>query len=414
MKKISMIKAKRFLAVLMEVCILSSVNVLADQNQDITERKNIDEYITLNRDIPLLENNQKTGEKEDLRLLFNIPVDEFEDYYFIPYRTNYVTEKEKMCILRFTLHNAKWRDKLNERSDAGDIKYLDKFNDSSDVYYWDLNTKDYGEKDAVNKKDMYISCYLDSMKYYNRDAGNVIDGKEPLLFQVMGEGQVTMDVAVHVGEDLAPMDCKLRNVSLGSGFHYTPKYDPAECSDECFKYIGTITLANIKSNSAQEVHNTTELTTETVTELTTQTTMEQTTEAVTEQTTDPIRNIEISIGQSEYTLNGEKISMDGAAFIKDGYTMLPLRATSKIVGATDKDISYDVSTKTAVINLKDTNVSVRAGDKKINVNGIELPIDSPAVIKDGRMYLPMRAVAEAFGIENISFDGINKVVNIVD
>lgn len=408
MKKLNLESVKKFAAILMGVCILNSVSVFADQ--DLAESQNIDEYITLSRDVPLLENNQKTGEKTDIRLLFNIPVDALEDYYFIPHYSGYIEGKEKMCIFRFSLNNGKWRDRLSEREDAGDIRYLNNFYDHSDKYYWNINFKSMGPKDAVNKTDKHITCRLDSVKYYNQDTGDVIDGQYPLLFQAMGTGDVTMDVFVHVGEDNVPEDCEMRG------------YDPVDCGDDCFKYIGTITLAHIKGQTGQTTQTTTEQvtravteqTTETATEQTTETTTEQTTEAVTEQTTKAIRNIEIPIGQSAYYLNGDEISMEGAAFISDGYTMLPLRATAGIVGAADKDITYDASTKTAFITCGDRQVSVGVGNRQIYVNGTELPVDSPAVIKDGRMYLPMRAVAEAFGIENISFDGVNKVVSIVD
>lgn len=133
MKKLNLESVKKFAAILMGVCILNSVSVFADQ--DLAESQNIDEYITLSRDVPLLENNQKTGEKTDIRLLFNIPVDALEDYYFIPHYSGYIEGKEKMCIFRFSLNNGKWRDRLSEREDAGDIRYLNNFYDHSDKYY---------------------------------------------------------------------------------------------------------------------------------------------------------------------------------------------------------------------------------------------------------------------------------------
>ena len=396
MKKTNMKNMKKFAAILVGACILNSTSIFADQ--DLTESQNIDEYITLNRDVPLLENNQETGEKTDIRLLFNIPVDELKDYFWAPHYSGYIEEEEKLCVFRFSLNNGKWRDRLSEREDAGDIKYLNNFNDYSDKYYWDLYFESLGPEDAVNKTDKYITCSLDSVKYYNQDTGDVIDGQYPLLFQVMGTGDVTMDVFVHAGQDNVPEDCEMQG------------FDPVDCGDDCFKYIGTITLAHIKEQPGQKAETTTEQTTEAVTEQTTETT----TEAVTEQTTETIRNIEIPIGQSAYYLNGERISMEGAAFISDGYTMLPLRATAGIVGASDRDITYDASTKTAVITCGDRRVSVEAGNSRIYVNGAELPIDSPALIREGRMYLHMRAVAEAFGIENITFDGTNKIVSITD
>lgn len=142
---------------------------------------------------------------------------------------------------------------------------------------------------------------------------------------------------------------------------------------------------------------------------------EETTEAATETTTQTVAAeetvVEIPLGQSYYTLNGAPVGMDSPAFINNGYTMLPLRAVAGIIGISD--INYNVETKTAVLEYNGTRLEVTAGSDKIYINGVETAVDTPAVISNNRLYLPMRATAEAFGFDNIEFDSVNKTVRII-
>ena len=148
-------------------------------------------------------------------------------------------------------------------------------------------------------------------------------------------------------------------------------------------------------------------TTEESSETTTLEVSETTTESPAIRTT----TVEIPVGQSYYTVNGTTVAMDSPAFINNGYTMLPLRTVAGVIGISD--IDYNVTTKTAVLEYNGTRLEVTAGSDKININGVERAVDTPAVIRNNRLYLPMRAIAEAFGIDNMEFDTISKTVTIV-
>ena len=73
-------------------------------------------------------------------------------------------------------------------------------------------------------------------------------------------------------------------------------------------------------------------------------------------------------------------------------TFVPLRFVSEILGA---DVSYDDKTNTAEIKLKDTTVYVKPGNDYIKVNGEKVTLDSKVFEKEGRMFIPLRAVSEA-------------------
>lgn len=101
----------------------------------------------------------------------------------------------------------------------------------------------------------------------------------------------------------------------------------------------------------------------------------------------------------------------GVPFIdENNRTLVPLRMTMESVGA---EVIWDAETKNAVI-IKD-NITVRCtvGEKCVYINDVRVENDSAAVIKDGRIYLPIRVVLEAFNI-NVFWDGDVRLSNVFD
>lgn len=91
----------------------------------------------------------------------------------------------------------------------------------------------------------------------------------------------------------------------------------------------------------------------------------------------------------EYTVS------DGAPYVdENGRTQVPLRRTMEEAGCT---VSWSDGTKTAIVEKDGVRVEVPVGRNYIKRNGIRIENDTAAVIKDGRTYLPIRAVLEAFG-----------------
>jgi hypothetical protein len=78
-----------------------------------------------------------------------------------------------------------------------------------------------------------------------------------------------------------------------------------------------------------------------------------------------------------------------------------------------KLVQWDSNTKTAEITYGDTTVKFTADSNAIVVNDLELAQlmanGAKAEIKDGRMYVPFRALAEAIGAE-VDWDGETKTV----
>ena len=67
-------------------------------------------------------------------------------------------------------------------------------------------------------------------------------------------------------------------------------------------------------------------------------------------------------------------------------------------------VGWDGDTATATVAAGDTVITVRIGEKQIFVNGNAVPLDTAAFIEGERTYLPVRAVADALGAA-VGWDG---------
>jgi hypothetical protein len=102
-------------------------------------------------------------------------------------------------------------------------------------------------------------------------------------------------------------------------------------------------------------------------------------------------SIDIQIGDKLVEF-GEKF---GVPFIdENNRTQVPFRKTLETFGA---DVSWDSETREAVATYKDIEIRVPIGKEYIVKNGKRIVNDTKALIKDGRTYLPIRAVLEGLG-----------------
>ncbi len=111
-----------------------------------------------------------------------------------------------------------------------------------------------------------------------------------------------------------------------------------------------------------------------------------------------INNVEVTFTESS-----------GAPFIDtSSRTQVPFRVSLETFGAT---VSWDNTTKTAIAVKDGVEVKVPIGQKYILRNDVTILTDTEALIKDGRTYLPIRAVMEAFGMV-VGWDSETKTVTV--
>lgn len=113
-------------------------------------------------------------------------------------------------------------------------------------------------------------------------------------------------------------------------------------------------------------------------------------------------------------VNGEIVQFPDAQPYVDGNnrTLIPVRFVTEQLGAT---VTWDGKTQTAVIEQDGIRVDIPIGSNTMSVtkNGkiAKTQMDTAAVLKDGRTYVPIRYVAEALGAY-VDYSEVYKTVGI--
>ena len=113
-------------------------------------------------------------------------------------------------------------------------------------------------------------------------------------------------------------------------------------------------------------------------------------------------------------VNGELVDFpDGQPYVDaNSRTMIPVRFVTEALGA---KVSWDGPNQTAVIEKDGTTVKIKIGSTDLTViksgKTSTVKMDTAAVVKDGRTYVPIRFVAEALGAK-VDYSGTHSVVGI--
>ncbi|HHX51428.1 MAG TPA: copper amine oxidase N-terminal domain-containing protein [Clostridia bacterium] len=99
---------------------------------------------------------------------------------------------------------------------------------------------------------------------------------------------------------------------------------------------------------------------------------------------------------SKVRVRGWEIKFDVPPVIKEGRTLIPVRAVSEGMGA---EVSWDESTKTVTISKEDTIIEIILGSQEMLVNGEKVLLDVPAESIENRTLVPLRFIAEALGLK---------------
>ena len=102
-----------------------------------------------------------------------------------------------------------------------------------------------------------------------------------------------------------------------------------------------------------------------------------------------------------------------APFIQDNRTMLPVRYVANAIGAT---VNYDPTTRTATFEKNQVVVSINIDKDVMYVNGSPVKLFTKPANKEGRIFLPLANIAQAFGLkqgETIVWNQEAKTVTIL-
>lgn len=95
------------------------------------------------------------------------------------------------------------------------------------------------------------------------------------------------------------------------------------------------------------------------------------------------------------TYNGEMIIFDQKPVIENGRTLVPLRAIFEKLGAT---IEWNGETGTVTAKKDDTTISLTIDNTTATKNNDTITLDVPAKIINGRTLVPVRFIADCFGV----------------
>lgn len=121
----------------------------------------------------------------------------------------------------------------------------------------------------------------------------------------------------------------------------------------------------------------------------------------------------LHVGQTSFTVNGAPSTLDSPPVIKNGRTLLPIRAVIESLGGT---VAWDGNERKATVAFGTRVVELWIGQSQALVDGNAIAIDAsnakvvPEII-NGRTMLPLRFVGESLGFD-VQWDPLTRGITI--
>lgn len=125
------------------------------------------------------------------------------------------------------------------------------------------------------------------------------------------------------------------------------------------------------------------------------------------------KKVVVPVGEKYIIAGEEQVALDVPAYISAaGYTMLPVRAVATALGINNNNVLWNQASRTVTILYGQRIITMVAGQKVVTVNGNTIPASATVQIKDGRTFLPMRDLATALGVTDITWDAATKTATM--
>lgn len=98
-----------------------------------------------------------------------------------------------------------------------------------------------------------------------------------------------------------------------------------------------------------------------------------------------------------YSVGEQVFEMDVAPFVEGGRTFVPIRFLAYALGVPESGVRWDSSTETVTLRKGETTVELKVDSNTLYANGQAKQMDVTPLLKNDRVFLPARFVAEAFG-----------------
>ncbi len=108
-------------------------------------------------------------------------------------------------------------------------------------------------------------------------------------------------------------------------------------------------------------------------------------------------------------VNGSTIYGTNKPYTENGRMLVPMRKIFEAIGA---DVSWDSETKTITAQRNGVTAKIQIGSNVIYVGDKTIALDTAARVEGGETYVPVRAVAEAFGAD-VDWNNITHIATII-
>lgn len=105
------------------------------------------------------------------------------------------------------------------------------------------------------------------------------------------------------------------------------------------------------------------------------------------------------IGRKDYVSDGQTRIMDVTPFIYNGRAYIPVRFLGNALGIPDPSITWDDSSKTVSLFTEVSGIRATVNSNVLSVNNSNITMDVTPLLKNARVFLPARWLAESVGYE---------------
>lgn len=109
-------------------------------------------------------------------------------------------------------------------------------------------------------------------------------------------------------------------------------------------------------------------------------------------------------------MNGNEVKPDVPPVIKEGRTLVPVRAITEALGAA---VQWNEQEQTILISKGDTQIQLSVNNRIAMVNGQEVTVDAPAEINSDRTFVPLRFIMQAMKA-NINWYPDGKIIAMIE
>lgn len=111
----------------------------------------------------------------------------------------------------------------------------------------------------------------------------------------------------------------------------------------------------------------------------------------------PVPEVIFKVGVKAYTVNGQAFPMDAAPFIAGNRAFVPVRYLALSLGVPPEGIGWDGQKGAVTLQKGGVTLKLVLGRYTLEANGQSKPMDVAPLLKDNRVYLPARYVAQELG-----------------